>query len=178
MSESRQDAAKIREAVERNDRVVTARPSVGKGTAVTSVHWRGGLSCEVVSGTWRFNVGMSDNYGGADEAPNPGVYGRAALGSCLAVGYAMWAARLGVPLRALSVDVHADYDVRGELGIDDDVRPGYLAMRYDVTIDSEAPQEEVLRMLDTAEKYSSYLDDFRNPVPVTRTVRFASSQEA
>ncbi len=174
MSDPRQNAETIRSALERNERAVSLRPSVGRGTATTNVTWRGGLSCEVSEGQWRFAVGMTEKYGGANDGPNPGVYGRAALGACLAIGYAMWAARMNVPLRSLDVEVQADYDVSGELGLDPQVRPGYLAMRYLVTVDSDASQADVLHMLDTADRHSSYLDDFTHPVAVHRTVRFVT----
>lgn len=177
MTEPQQNAEAIRTALERNERAVALRPSVGRGTARTAVTWRGGLSCEVTEGPWRFVVGMTEKYGGANDGPNPGVYGRAALGSCVAIGYALWAARMNIPLRALEVEVQADYDVSGELGLDEQVRPGYLAMRYVVTIDSDAPQDDVLRMLDAADQHSAFLDDFSNPVPVQRTVRFAVTSE-
>lgn len=166
----------IRSALERNVKAVSLRPSVGQGTAVTKVKWREGLTCDVEEGPWKLVVGMTEKYGGSNAGPNPGVYGRTAFGSCLAIGYMMWAARLGVPVRALDVEVQADYDVRGELGVEESVRPGYSAMRYIVTIDSDAPEDEVLRLLDTAERYSSYLDDFANPVPVAREVRIVSAK--
>lgn len=172
MNESHQNADAIRQALERNDRVVSLRPAVGRGTAKTTASWRGGLSCEISEGPWRFAVGMTDKYGGANEAPNPGVYGRAALGSCLVLGYAMWAARMNVPIRSLNVEVQADYDASGELGLNPEVRPGYLAMRYVVRVESDASQDDVLRMLEVAERHSSFLDDYSNPVPVERTVEF------
>ncbi len=62
---------------------------------------------------------MSQTAGGTSVGPSPGVLGRGALGSCLAIGCAMWAARLGVPIDALEVEVEADYDSRGELGVSD-----------------------------------------------------------
>lgn len=173
-----QDREVIKSALERNVRAVTARPSVGQGTAITKVRWRHGLTCEAEEGPWKIVVGMTDKYGGDNAGPNPGVFGRTALGACLTIGYAMWAARLNVPLRSLEVDVHADYDVRGELGVDDSVRPGYKAMRVVVTIDSDAPESDIEAMLSTAERHSSYLDDFRNPVPVTRELRFVSTAGA
>ena len=123
-------------------------------------------------GPHHFTVGVSAKYGGSDAGPSPGVYGRAALGSCLAIGYAMWAARLGVPIDALEVAVHADYDARGELAVDESVLPGYLAMRYVVAVSSPAPEAEVLRVLDTADRFSSWLDDLTRAVPVEREVRF------
>lgn len=165
-----QQREEIRSALERNDRALSLRPGVAKGTAVTRVTWREGLTAEAVEGPWKLTIGMTSKYGGSDAGPNPGVYGRTAFGSCLVMGYAMWAARLGVPIEALTVEVEADYDARGELALAPDVRPGYLAMRYVVTIRSPAPEADIMHMLDTADRYSSYLDDFRNPVPVERRV--------
>jgi uncharacterized OsmC-like protein len=168
----------VKTALDRNVRAVTARPSVGQGTAVTKVHWRHGLTCDVEEGPWKLVVGMTEKYGGDNAGPNPGVYGRTALGSCLVIGYAMWAARMNVPIRALDVEVHADYDVRGELGVDDAVRPGYKEMRVVVSIESDAPESEVVAMLEMAERHSSFLDDFRNPVPVKRELKLKSAATA
>jgi uncharacterized OsmC-like protein len=165
----------VREALERSVKAVTLRPAVGQGTAVTKVRLLPGLGCEAVEGPWRLTVGMTEKYGGKNAGPNPGVYGRTALGSCLAIGYAMWAARLGVPLDALEVEIHADYDARGELGVSDDVRPGYSAIRYVVRVESPAPEADVRRALDTAERYSSYRDDFANPVPLSRELHITAS---
>lgn len=161
----------IRGALERVAEAVTLRPAGGQGTAVTKVHLRPNLVAEVEDGPWRFRVGMSEKYGGDNSAPNPGVYGRAALGSCLAIGYSMWSARLGVPIDAITVEVQADYDARGELAVDDRVPPGYTAMRYIVSVESTASESDVMRVLDTADRYSSWRDDLMRAVPVRREVR-------
>lgn len=166
-------ADKIRVALERNDRVVSQRPSVGQGTAVTRVSIRDGLTCDVEDGPWKLQVGMTDKYGGENAGPNPGVLGRAALGSCLAMGYVMWAARRGVPIRGLTVEVEADYDVRGELGVDDSISPAYSAVRLVVTVESDSPERDVCEVLREAERYSSYWNLFREGVPVVRETWFA-----
>jgi uncharacterized OsmC-like protein len=168
----------IKAALERNARVVEARPSVGQGIAITKVTLNPGLACEVNDGPWTFSVGMSDKYGGLNNGPNPGVYGRAALGSCLAIGYAMWAARLEIPVRSLTVEVRARYDVRGELGVDDAIRPGYEDIVYVVTVETDAPEADVQHWLDTADRHSSWLDDLRNPVPVSRELRIVRAAPA
>jgi uncharacterized OsmC-like protein len=160
--------ANIKTAIERNVKAVTLRPGVGQGTAVTRVRLRDGLACDVTEGPWTLTAGMTEKYGGTNEGPNPGVLGRAALGSCVAIGYAMWAARLGVPITSLEVEIQADYDVRGELGVDDHVRPGYGAVRYVVRVESPAPEEDVRRALDTADRYSSWRDNIANAVPLER----------
>lgn len=171
-----EDQEPIRAAIERNVRAVSAKPSFGQGTAVTRVTLRPGLTAEVEEGPWKFSVGMTEKYGGQNNAPNPGVYGRAALGSCLCIGYSMWAARMGLTIDSLSVEVQADYDVRGELGVTDTVRPGYGRIRYVVSVETDAPDDAVQKWLDTADRCSSWLDDLRNPVPVTREVRLSRPQ--
>jgi uncharacterized OsmC-like protein len=170
--------AVIKAALERVVKAVEAHPSVGRGTAVTKVTLHPGLACEVEEGPWRFNVGMTEKYGGQNAGPNPGVYGRAALGSCLALGYGIWAARLDIPVRSVTVEVRARYDARGEFGIDDSIRPGYADIVYVVTVDTDAPDADVYRLLDTADRHSSWLDDLRNPVPVSREVHLVRREPA
>jgi uncharacterized OsmC-like protein len=120
---------------------------------------------------------MSEKSGGTNAGPNPGVLGRGALGTCLAIGYAMWASRLNVPLTSLTVEVQADYDRRGELGVDESVTPGYTQVRYIVTVESPAPDADVLRVLDTADKFSSYRDVFARAHDVRREVRLHRSSD-
>jgi uncharacterized OsmC-like protein len=169
-----QGDAQIREALERNVKAVSLRASVAKATATTKAVLRAGLDCTVTEGAYELKVGMTAKYGGQGNAPNPGVLGRGALASCLAVGYGMWAARLGVPCEAIEVEVQADYDVRGELGVADDVRPGYAEVRYIVTVISACAEGDVMRMLDMADRCSSYRDVFANGVPLAREVRISA----
>jgi uncharacterized OsmC-like protein len=161
------DESVIKDSLERNLKAVAIRASVGQGTARTVATLGPKLSCIVKEGTHTLTAGMTVNYGGTDAGPTPGALGRAALASCLALGIAMWAARMDVRLEALTVEVEADFDVRGELGIDDTVHPGYGAMRYVIRAKSPAPASRVRAMLDTAIKYSSYIDNFARAVSVT-----------
>lgn len=171
------DSNTIRTALERNVRAVSLRPGVGQGTARTTARLDPGLACEVTDGPWSFKVGMTEKYGGTNAGPNPGVFGRGALASCLAIGYGMWAARLGVPVESLEVEVEADYDVRGELGVNEDVPPGYTKVRYTVNIESSAPEEELRRLAETADRFSSYRDLFARPVDIEGELRISAPTE-
>src|SRR5437868_435627 len=88
----------IKAVLDRNAKALELRPSVGQGTAVTRVRLIDGLACRIEEGQWSLTADMSTKSGGANSGPNPGVLGRASLGSCLAIGYAMWAARHCNPL--------------------------------------------------------------------------------
>lgn len=156
----------IKTKLERNVRAVTLRPGVGQGTATTTARLGDDLNCEIRDGAFTLKAGMSEKYGGDGSAPNPGVLGRSALASCLAIGYAMWAARREIPIEELTVTVEADYDVRGELGVDDSVSPAYTAVRARVSVRSSAPAADVEAMLEHADRHSSWLRIFTDPVPV------------
>jgi uncharacterized OsmC-like protein len=167
---------RIRTAFERSVKALKARASLGKGTAITKVTVNDGYSCVVKDGDWSFSVDMAEKHGGNNTGPNPGVFGRASLGTCLAIGYRRWSAILGVPVNSIQVEIQADYDARGEFAVAD-VTPAYLEMRYIVTVDSSADESEVMNMLDTAEKYTSFLAAFRDPQNLSREVRLTSTVE-
>ena len=176
------DPEVIRTAIERNVKAVTLRPGVGQGTARTTARLRPGLECEVTDGPFALTVGMTEKYGGTNAGPNPGVLGRGALASCMVIDYALWAARMGIQLDTLEVEVQADYDVRGELGVEgeggEELRPGYTEIRYVVTVESPAPEEKLLEWLDQGDRTSPYLDMFANGTTVRREVEIRRPGEA
>jgi uncharacterized OsmC-like protein len=157
-----------------------AHPSDGQGTAVTRTVIRSGVTCDIEDGRWRLVADEMPGDGGAGLGPDPGVFGRAALGSCLAMGYVMWGAYLGVPVEDVEVVIEADYDARGMLGLDDSVPAGWVDLRYRVLITSPAPEERVREMVEHADRYSSILDFYRRPHDIRREleVREATQSES
>ena len=166
---------KIKSAFERNAKALTLEPSRGRATGSSKVRMKSGLVCEIEEGRWRLTADMPEGAGGTATAPTPGVYGRAALGSCLAMGYTMYAAKLGVPIDALEIEIHADYDDGGLFGIGD-ASPGYSEVRYVVTVESSAPEADVLRVLDEADAHSPYLHVFRCAQKCTRDVHMKATR--
>jgi uncharacterized OsmC-like protein len=164
----------LKTAMERNIKAIGMRPSIGQGTAVTRVSVRDACTADIEDGGWKLIADDSVKDGGNGEGPDPGVYGRAALGSCLAMGYAMWGAQLGVPLDKIEVEVHADYDARGMFGLDDSIAPGWGAVRCVVNIESAAPAADVQRVIDYADAHSPLLDDFSRPLKITRELQISA----
>src|SRR6478672_615694 len=151
---------KIRVAFERAHKALSLKPALGSGTGISKTKIVNGLTCEVTEGKWKFNADMPEVAGGNATAPTPGVYGRAALGSCLAIGYMMRAARDNINIQSIEVEVHASYDDGPLFGTRDDVPPGYSSVKYIVTIESVASEKQLLQLLDEADKHSPYLDVF------------------
>jgi uncharacterized OsmC-like protein len=101
---------KIKEAVERSAKTLSLKPTLGLGTGISKTRVTSGLRCEITEGDHTLIADMPESTGGDASGPTPGVYGRAALGSCLAVGYMMLASKMNIPIDALEVEVQADYD--------------------------------------------------------------------
>lgn len=151
------------------------KPAKGRDTAVSTARIVNGLTCEIREDSWKFSVDMPEGIGGNNTAPSPGVYGRAALGSCLAIGYVMKAAELGISIKNLQVEVAADFDNGALLGTAaKDVPPGYGEVRYTVTVESDAPEEKIMQMLDNGDMHSPYLDVFSRAQKCVRTVNIVS----
>lgn len=165
------DTETIRTITERNIDLLARKPSRGHLTRITRARLIEGTYCEIEEGPWKLHADMPVKAGGDERAPTPGTLGRGALASCLAIGLAGWAARRGIALESLEVEVEADFDARGELGMDDAISPGYQAIRCTIAIDSPASESELRDLVETAVRYSPYYDIFTRPQPVSRVLR-------
>lgn len=168
------DQASLREVMERGIATLRENPGLGRGTATTTVSVRSGVTCDIRDGRWTLVADEGEGDGGAGLGPDPGVFVRAGLGSCLAMGYVQTAALLGVPIDGVNVTVEADYDASGMLGIDESVPPGWGAVRYSVAITSPAPEEKVRELAEYADRHRSVLEIIRRAVRVTGTHEIAS----
>ena len=167
----------IKNAFDRMQHVFGKRPAVALGSGVMSARLLDGLRCEAREADWRFTIDMPDEAGGTGAGPPPGVHGRAALASCLAIGYGICLARAGIAPKSLEVVVQADFDNRGLLGMAD-VYPGYLAVQHTLYIECDAPRDTVQAAVDQAQDCSPYLHVFRDAQPVTGQMIFGPRPQA
>lgn len=158
----------------RTQKALTLKPSLGMGTGVSKTRIVNGLSCETREGDWVFRADMPKQVGGSETASTPGALGRAALGSCLAIGYMLWASKLDVAIDSLEVEIEADYDDGGLFDTSDNP-PGYLEIRYLVRIKSPDSREDIENMLNLGDKHSPYLDVFSRAQSCIRQVEFIKS---
>ncbi len=167
------DDEKIKVAFDRSVKALRLKPSLGLGTGTSTARIVNGLTCEVTEGPWKLISDMPQQAGGNGAGPTPGVYGRAALGSCLAIGYAMRAASMQINVSSIEVSVEADYD-DGVLFGTSEGYPGYKEVRYTVSVETDAPEDTVLQWLDACDAHSPYLDVFARGQKCARNVQILS----
>ncbi len=167
---------KIKEVFERNKKALELRPSIGKSTASTKIRVSNGTTCEITASGKKIICDVGTDAGGNDAGPGPGILERGALGSCLAIGYATWAAYLNIPIDNIEIDIESDFDARGQFGVGEDP-PGFKELRYKVFIESPASEEKIRELIEKADAHSPVLDDFRRPIPIKREINIKSKEK-
>ena len=80
------------------------------------------------------------------------------------------AAARGVTLTEVESRIEGDIDLRGILGLSDQVRNGYQQIRVSFTIKGDAPPAVLEKIVEQSRKRSAVYDVLTNGVPVTVSV--------
>jgi uncharacterized OsmC-like protein len=103
---------------------------------------------------------------GADEGPTPVEFVLHALAACLTAGIANVAAARGVRLTSVESSIEGDIDLRGILGLSNEVRNGYERIRVNFTIAGDAPPEKLREIVEQSRNRSAVFDVLTHGVPV------------
>jgi len=103
---------------------------------------------------------------GRNTAPNPQELLMAALNACITVGYVAGAAVNGITVDKLEIETSGALDLRGFLGIDASVPPGYETIRTVVHIKGDATPEQFRAIHDTVMKTSPNYFNLTRPIRV------------
>jgi uncharacterized OsmC-like protein len=103
---------------------------------------------------------------GADAGPTPVEWVLHALASCLMAGVANIAAARGVALKRVQATVEGDIDLRGILGLSDEVRNGYQNIRVFFEIEGDASRQQLEQIVMQSKARSAVFDVLSRGVPV------------
>ncbi|HKA31567.1 MAG TPA: OsmC family protein [Candidatus Binatia bacterium] len=114
----------------------------------------------------RFTIAADEPYEllGGNSAPNPQELLMAALNACISVGYAAGAAVHGITLSKLEIETQGQLDLRGFLGIDPAVKPGYESLQYVVRIAGNGTPEQFREIHENVMKTSPNYFNLSRPV--------------
>ena len=96
-----------------------------------------------------------------------------ALGACLMSGLANIAAARGIDLTGVSATVEGDIDLRGILGLSDEVRNGFESVRVVFHVDGDAEAEKLAALVAQSRNRSAVFDVLTNGVSVSVDVATA-----
>jgi uncharacterized OsmC-like protein len=106
---------------------------------------------------------------GADKAPTPVEFLLHAIAACITSGMANIAAARGVQLTEVESTVEGDIDLRGILGLSNEVRNGYRQIRVHFRVKGDAPPEKLQAIVAQSRARSAVFDVLTNGTSVEVT---------
>lgn len=103
---------------------------------------------------------------GADAAPTPTEAVLHALAACLTAGIGNIASARGIELTSVESRLEGDLDLRGLLGLSDEVRNGFERIRVTFRLEGDATAEELAAVVAQSQARSAVFDLLTNGAPV------------
>ena len=104
---------------------------------------------------------------GRNLGANPVEYLLVALSGCLTTSLVAHAAARGIAVKKVESRYEGDLDLRGFLGISEEVRVGYRNIRLYFKIDADVSQAQKEELIQMAQKYSPVFNSIAKPVAVS-----------
>ena len=129
------------------------------------------IACSVSVGQAIHEAQAHSGVGGAGTGACSGDLLLGALAACAQVTCQMVAAAMNVPTRSIKVEVEGDLDLRGTLGIDQNARVGFDAIRIRFDIDApDATAEQLDSLFEKTENYCVVLATLQDPPAIEATL--------
>lgn len=90
----------------------------------------------------------------------------AAFNACIMVGYVATASVMGVELEAVEIETEGELDLRGFLGLDANVKPGYDSIAYTVRMKGIGSEDQFQAIHENVLKTSPNYFNISRPVAV------------
>jgi uncharacterized OsmC-like protein len=114
-----------------------------------------------------FDADHPEVFAAADNSATPVEIVLAGLASCLTAGVAGVAQARKIQLRSVSATLEAGMDIRGILGMDEDVRNGFDGIKVSYKIDADASAADIKAIVAQSQKRSAVYDIITNPTNIT-----------
>lgn len=95
---------------------------------------------------------------GEDRGAGPVDYLLVGLAGCVTTTLVYLASARGVSLSRVDAELDGDLDLRGMLGMSEDVRPGYQGIRMRMMVEGDASREELAELVRLAAQRSPVAD--------------------
>ena len=142
-----------------------------QGQARSRAHVDGfGIGGERVPRRFSIDIDEPCELGGTNRFANPQEHLLAALNACIMVGYVAQCAVRGITLESLQIETDGEIDLRGFLGIDPAVPPGYESLSYTVRIKGSGTKKEFAEVHEAVMATSPNFYNVSRPVALKPTL--------
>jgi uncharacterized OsmC-like protein len=121
------------------------------------------ISCKVETGRALVAAGLHPATGGDGSFVCSGDMLLEALAACAGTTLKAVSTALGIALRDAAVIAEGDLDFRGTLGVAKDAPVGFREIRLKFELDTDAPAEQVAKLVELTERYCVVFQTLRGP---------------
>ena len=93
-----------------------------------------------------------------------------ALNACMTVGYVAQASVRGITLDSLRIETEGELDLRGFLGLDDTIPPGYRRLNFRVHVEGDGTREQYEEMHRAVMSTSPNYFNLARPIEMSGTL--------
>jgi uncharacterized OsmC-like protein len=126
-----------------------------------------GVRCKIETGKGLVTAGLHPATGGNGLSACSGDMLLEALVACAGVTLNAVATALGITLREATLQAEGELDFRGTLGLSKEAPVGFQNIRLQVTLDTDASQEQIDTLLRLTERYCVVYQTLVRPPTLT-----------
>jgi len=157
-----------------------ARYREDPATAVVTLRASGDLAapnvtCKLTTGQALVEAGLHPATGGTGLHACSGDMLLEALVACAGVTLKAVSTALSIPIRSGQVNAEGDLDFRGTLGVAKDAAVGFRTIRLSFTLDTDAPQEQLDKLLTLTERYCVVYQTLKGAPAMSVSYRVAAA---
>ncbi len=160
---------------------ITADPACGKAGFRVTTRWKGQtrtestvesytLDGEVIPRSFTIIADEPVELLGQNSAPNPQELLMSAVNACMMVGYVCQAAVRGITLDDCRIETEGELDLRGFLGLDEKVPPGYRRINYIVHLEGDGTRAQYEEIHQAVQATSPNYFNLASPVELVGTL--------
>ncbi len=154
-----------------------------------TTHWRGGARSDTkidgyeiggqhVDRQFTLKVDEPVELCGTNQYANPQEFLLAATNSCIMGTYVAAASMMGITLTHLQIETTGDIDLRGFLGLDASVSPGYESLNIKVDIGGDGTEKQFRKLHEAVKATSPNYFNMSHAIALNMTTNVVQSKAA
>jgi len=156
-------------------RELEKNPKLAKVSQKAKITKIGPFQSEVKIGKNKLVLDEDKAIGGSGAGPNPSSTLLGAIGGCMIASIEAWSQILEIPYDSIEIRIKGNLDLRGMLGIDENIRPEYQKIDMKVSVKSTADESKIKELIEKAEAHCPVSNSVKNPVDVSMSINYEKS---
>ena len=156
---------------------VKENPEEARATYGIELNWTSGTKMKaktknIVFGNhklvrdFEFTIDEPTQLLGVNCAPNPAEYLIGGMAGCMAVTFMAGATAMGIEIDSLKLEIDGELNLKGFLGLDDEVNPGFPEFKYIFYVKGNGTQDQYNKLMERVQNHSPNFNTIKNEVKV------------